>query len=113
MPIFRFPGASGLGYAYVLVDLDQPGSITPQAGNYIFAKSAGPPKVVYSGEADNVMHEIASTTLWSEAKLRYGVDLLYVHPQKDHQARITEQADLVAFHSPPMNLTDTASADKG
>jgi len=104
MPQFSFIGDSGNTYTYVLTDPNGPGTITPQGGNYIFARggSAGP-RIVYAGQADNILHEIISTTLWNEARQAHHADLLYVHPQLNLSARLSEQADLVAGHHPPMN----------
>ena len=94
-----FEGAIHRAYSYQEI---KRGETPIYAGNFLFARmDNGVPFVIYAGEGESIRN--ACSRLWNAARVKYAATLLYARHNHSEQDRISEQADLVALHNPPMN----------
>jgi hypothetical protein len=95
-------GDSGAKYEYKIFDIDGDWNDVP--GNYIFAKETSPRKwgAVYIGETESFKERIPNHNELPCIR-RNGGTHVHAHVNRDSRARLSEEADLCAYHSTPCN----------
>jgi excinuclease UvrABC nuclease subunit len=96
-------GASGYRYKYWIVPINAVLKDAP--GNYIYAKETSPGqwKALYVGQTSSLRHRLASHEKELSATRR-GATHIHVHlSSQNAAARESEEADLIAHYSPPLN----------
>ena len=98
----NWQGKSGTNYTYKIYPLDT--SFKAIAGNYCFAKEVQPNKwrPIYFGETGDL-----STRFDNHHKMdcvtKNGADSIHVHANNSSNARLDEEADLIAKWDPVCN----------
>jgi excinuclease UvrABC nuclease subunit len=96
-------GASDQRYKYWILPINA--ELKDAPGNYIYAKETSPGrwKALYIGQTSSLRHRLAS----HEKELlatRQGATHIHVHLSSQNVgARESEEADLIANYSPPLN----------
>jgi hypothetical protein len=105
MSTFKFQGASGQSYIYMLTPSSELHRLPEQAGNYIFAVgNAADPVPIFAEEASRLRD--SATSQWIKAQEEYGASLIYFRAAGEDQAtRRAEKADLVKEYEPTMNFS--------
>ncbi len=95
-------GASGKEYLYNIYTMDT--DWNDVAGNYIFAKETSPHKwdAVYIGETESFKDRLPNHNELPCVK-RNGGTHIHAHTNQDSQARLAEEADIIATGRPPCN----------
>ncbi len=95
-------GLSGKVYEYNIYPISD--NWNDIAGNYIFAKESSPHKweAVYIGETESFKDRLPSHNELPCVK-RNGGTHIHAHTNQDGQARLDEEADLIATGRPPCN----------
>ena len=96
-------GASGKKYEYTIYLIG--GEWNDVSGNYIFAKKNSPNEweAVYIGETESFKDRIPNHNELACVR-RNGGTHVHARTNKDSQARLDEEADLLANHSTPCNV---------
>ena len=98
---FDFSGKSGASYRYTLLEEGHP--LWPSGGNYLYVrKGEKGPQVVYAGEAESLFRGYHDH--WDRARAHGATDI-YLRLNISGSVRREEQADIIARHQPPMNLS--------
>lgn len=98
----KWVGKSGTGYIYNIHPIDANWNDVP--GNYIFAREASPHiwQAVYIGETDSLKNTLSNHEAWPCIHRNRGTHV-HTHVNLDSEARLAEEADLVANQKPPCN----------
>ena len=100
-----WPGKSGKTYRYWFVEKPTADGLLAAGGNYVFVKrlSDGTFAPIYFGEGDDLKVRIPNHERWSDA-LQAGMTHVMAHTTPaGEQARLDEEADLIAHWNPPLN----------
>ncbi len=103
--VLRLRGVSGTTYEYHRKEKNT--MWMGVAGNYLFARAEGDAYVLlFAGQTDDLAQHMASgATLLTEAVETHQASHVFSHiGQKDLDARVREQRDLVAAYRPPLNV---------
>mgnify|MGYP001565336527 CR=1 FL=1 len=97
-----WPGQSGRTYRYWIYEL--PPNLKAAPGNYIFAKESSPSRwtPVYAGETEDLSERFNDHHKMPCIK-RNGATHIHAHLNDSEDARLDEEADLIAKWSPPCN----------
>lgn len=101
-PTINWPGKSGKTYKYEIYPINT--TFKAEAGNYIFAKETQSNQwtPIYIGETEDL-----STRFDNHHKMdcieRQKATHIHAHLNSDKDARLTEEADLIAKWNPPCN----------
>ena len=99
-----WPGKSGKTYRYWIHPL--PPNFKAAAGNYIFAKETSPGNgkwlPIYIGETKDLSERFDDHHKMGCIK-RNGAMHIHAHTNDNEQARLDEEADLIANWNPPCN----------
>lgn len=95
-------GASGKKYEYAIYPIGTDWSDV--AGNYIFARESSPHKweAIYIGETESFKDRLPNHNELPCIK-RNGGTHIHAHVNRDSQARLDEEADLLANNKTPCN----------
>ena len=99
----QWQGASGTQYKYWILPLNAVFKDAP--GNYIYAKETSPHQwsALYIGQTISLRQRLASHEKEASA-IRRGATHIHAHlATKDDDARLHEEADLIARYLPPLN----------
>ena len=94
-------GESGTAYTYTVFGLS--GRWNDIGGNYIFAALHNEVwSAAYIGQTGSFENRIPNHPEMPCAQ-QHGATHVHAHTNKDQQARVDEEADLIAAHQPPCN----------
>jgi hypothetical protein len=95
-------GASGTKYAYEIYGMNTTWNDVP--GSYIFAKETSPHKweAVYIGQSENFKDRLPNHNELPCIR-RNGGTHIHAHTNGNEEARLKEEADLLANHATPCN----------
>lgn len=95
-------GLSGQAYKYWIYRIGA--SLKEEPGNYIFAKETSPNKWApqYIGQAKNLNERLENHEKEDCAK-KHGSTHIHAHLNRDKDARLYEEADLIERWKPPCN----------
>ena len=95
-------GASGKKYEYEIYPIGA--ACSDVAGNYIFARESSPHKweAIYIGETESFKDRLPNHNELPCIK-RNGGTHIHAHVNRDSQARLDEEADLLANNKTPCN----------
>ncbi|WP_091742833.1 hypothetical protein [Phenylobacterium immobile] len=105
-------GKSGARYRYAPLDEDR--FLAPSGANYLIGEdSEDGLKIIYAGETENLSNRPWQAAL-DEARRDRAAAYILTRLNVTRSIRVSEQADIVAQHAPPMNpnpAADNASAE--
>lgn len=102
MDTCNWTGSSGKVYSYEMYLIDQGWNDVP--GNYIFAKETtrGRWTALYVGQTESLSDRLPNHNKRPSA-IRNGATHIHAHVNRDVDARLTEEADLIKALQPPCN----------
>jgi hypothetical protein len=109
-----FPGNSGKSYRYYFLDNPTAEGILAVPGNYGFLRRLqdGTFAPLYFGQGDDLKTRIPGHEKWDEAR-QLGMTHVVAHKNEaGKQARLNEEADLIAKWNPPLNIQGRTDKSK-